>query len=273
MKTKTLLITGLLVTALLLTPGCAGHPAGWTNPRELSDIEKERVTDAALDTPEIRAQLEKNPIYKTSLEWIAIVWNGSRSAEQRILDYDWGNDPNFALVTKSSVYYALVLFNFGEPPNWQVYIAVNPDTGTAFMVMENPFRTGPLSPSTNTSKPTSNLTPQAQQPIEIISVLGPLQPIVPAGPIVEITLKNVGAEPVVSLVANLVLSRAFSFEFDVIASNPLLPEKTISVKRTLIGGGFSDGIPCLWRLMELCKADLNSITRDRHTLPLAKTSR
>jgi hypothetical protein len=243
MKTKTLLITGLLVTALLLTPGCAGHPAGWTNPRELSDIEKEKVTAAALDTPEIRAQLEQSPVYKTSLRWIAIVWNGSRSTEQRILDYDWENDPNFALVAKSSVFYALVLFNFGEPPNWQVYIAVNPDTGRAFTVMENPFRTGPASLSTNTSTPAAILTPHDQQPIQIVSVLGSLQPINPGGPIVEITLKNVGAEPVVFLVANLVLSRAFSFEFDVAPSNALLPEKTTSAKRTLIGGGFSDSIP------------------------------
>jgi len=90
--------------------------------------------------------------------------------------------------------------------------------------------------------PTSTPTPQNQQPIEIISVLGPLQPINPGGPIVEITLKNVGAEPVVTLVANLVLSRAFAFNFDVTPSNPLLPDKTISTKLTLIGGGFSDSL-------------------------------
>lgn len=145
MKKQAPFMIGLLVSILLLITSCAGHPAGWTNPRELSDVEKAKVTAAALDTPEIRAQLEKNPVYKASLSWIAIVWNGSRASEWRILNYDWENDPNFALVTKSSVYYALELFNFGEPPNWQVYIAVNPDTGKAFTVMENPFRTGPAS--------------------------------------------------------------------------------------------------------------------------------
>ena len=90
--------------------------------------------------------------------------------------------------------------------------------------------------------PTSTPTPQNQQPIEIISALGPLQPINPGGPIVEITLKNVGVEPVVTLVANLLLSRAFEFNFDVTPSNPLLPDKTISTKLTLIGGGFSDSL-------------------------------
>jgi hypothetical protein len=112
--------------------------------------EKARVTAAALDTPEIRAQLKKEPVYKTNLSWIAIVWNGSQTSELRVLDYDWRNDPNFALVTRSSVFYALELFNFGEPANWQVYMAVNPDTGKAFVVMENPFRTGPTPPAAST---------------------------------------------------------------------------------------------------------------------------
>ena len=90
--------------------------------------------------------------------------------------------------------------------------------------------------------PTPTASPQNQQPIEIISVLGPLQPINPGGPIVEITLKNVAVEPVVSLTATLELSRSFNFDFDVTSSNPLLPDKSISAKLTLIGGGFSDSI-------------------------------
>jgi hypothetical protein len=85
-------------------------------------------------------------------------------------------------------------------------------------------------------------TPQNQQPIEIISVLGPLQPINPGGPIVEIILKNVAAEPVVSLAATLELSRSFDFNFNVTPSNPLLPNKSISATLTLIGGGFSDNL-------------------------------
>ena len=88
----------------------------------------------------------------------------------------------------------------------------------------------------------TTITPTNQQPIEIISVLGPLQPINPGGPIVEITLRNVGAEPVVTLAATLELSRSFNFNFDVTSSNPLLPDKTISAKLTLIGGGFSDSL-------------------------------
>jgi hypothetical protein len=90
--------------------------------------------------------------------------------------------------------------------------------------------------STSAPAPTS----ENQQPIEIISVLGPQQPINPGGPIVEITLKNIAVQPVTSLAASLELSRSFQFDFDVTPANPLLPDKSTSAKLTLIGGGFSD---------------------------------
>jgi len=80
---------------------------------------------------------------------------------------------------------------------------------------------------------------QNQQPVEISSVLGPLPPINPAGAIVEITLKNVSAEPIISLTANLEANGSFEFVFDVTPSNPLLPNKSTSSRLTLIGGGFN----------------------------------
>jgi hypothetical protein len=87
-------------------------------------------------------------------------------------------------------------------------------------------------------------SPQNQQPIEIVSVLGPLQPInPPGGPIVEITLKNVAVEAVISLTGTLEAGRSFDFIFNVTPSNPLLPDQTISQKFTLIGGGFGENLP------------------------------
>jgi len=88
----------------------------------------------------------------------------------------------------------------------------------------------------------------SQQPIEVVSVLGPIPPFNPGGPVVEITLKNVSSEPVVSLKASLGIVRAgpsstpFTFNFEVTPSNPLLHDKTIGTKLTLIGGGFSDNV-------------------------------
>jgi hypothetical protein len=94
--------------------------------------------------------------------------------------------------------------------------------------------------------PASSAT--GQQPVEVVSVLGPIPPFNPGGPVVEITMKNVSSEPVVSLKASLGITRAgpsnkpFTFNFEVSSSNPLLPGKTISTKLTLIGGGFSDNV-------------------------------
>jgi len=78
---------------------------------------------------------------------------------------------------------------------------------------------------------------QDQEPIEIVSVLGPLPPFNPGGAAVKITLKNVGVEPVISLTATLEVSESFDFIFDVTPSNPLQPNRSTSTTLTLIGGG------------------------------------
>ena len=85
---------------------------------------------------------------------------------------------------------------------------------------------------------------QEQEPIEIVSVLGPIPPFTPGGPAVKITLKNVGVEPVVSLTATLEVSSAsglpFVFTFDdVTSSHPLQPNRSTSDTSGLIGGGFA----------------------------------
>jgi hypothetical protein len=85
---------------------------------------------------------------------------------------------------------------------------------------------------------------QDQEPIEIVSVLGPVGPVNLGGPGVEITLKNVGVEPVISLTAILEVSSAsglpFVFPFDDVTSlHPLQPNRSISDTSGLIGGGFA----------------------------------
>jgi len=81
---------------------------------------------------------------------------------------------------------------------------------------------------------------QNWEPIEIVSVLGPVPPFTPGGPTVEITLKNVSVVPVISLTATLELSESFDFTFDDVSpSNPLQPNRSTSAELILIGGGFS----------------------------------
>jgi hypothetical protein len=76
---------------------------------------------------------------------------------------------------------------------------------------------------------------QNQEPIEIVSVLGPFPPFNPGGPNVQITLKNVGIEPVISLAATLELSESFDFTFNVTPAHPLQPDKSTSDTLTIIG--------------------------------------
>ncbi len=82
---------------------------------------------------------------------------------------------------------------------------------------------------------------RSQNPaVEIISVTGPIPPFTPGGPAVEITLKNVSAEPVTGLTATLVAGRSFDFNFEVAPSSPLMPNGSLSSKINMIGGGFDD---------------------------------
>ena len=53
-----------------------------------------------------------------------------------------------------------------------------------------------------------------QQPVEVVSAVGPLEPINPGGPVVEITLSNISDDPVISLTANLEQDNPFEYTFD-----------------------------------------------------------
>ena len=132
--------------------------------RWLTEDEKNRVIEIALHTPEAeRAREGYGPQYTASLGWVAIVWDkGGEYSEWRSFDYDIvetgvprgtvevtpeGSTEKIVVagVPESAEFYAWVVINFGEPPEWQVYVAVNPDTGKVALVEENPFRTCPYS--------------------------------------------------------------------------------------------------------------------------------
>jgi hypothetical protein len=91
-----------------------------------------------------------------------------------------------------------------------------------------------------TTLPTTTTAPTGMpqfRPIEVVSVTGPLPPINPGGPTVQITLKNVGQEPVVQLTVVFQMQKSYDFNFDVTASAPLTNGQSISSKQTLIGPG------------------------------------
>ena len=100
-----------------------------------------------------------------------------------------------------------------------------------------------ISACTSVSTPTASQTqtPSAtNQPVEVVSVTGPIPPYNPGGPVVEITLKNMSSEAITSLATSLTLNRDFNFAYDVTLAKPLLPGSSISTSLTLINGGFSD---------------------------------
>jgi hypothetical protein len=80
----------------------------------------------------------------------------------------------------------------------------------------------------------------AEPPVEIVSVTGPMPPINPGGPIIEIVLKNISTEPVVELSARMETAMAFTCNCDIAADNPLPPGESTIARITMISGGFSD---------------------------------
>jgi hypothetical protein len=103
----------------------------------------------------------------------------------------------------------------------------------------------PAGPSTTfPPSPTATLPP-GQEPVRVISVTGPWEPVNPGGPNVDIVLENGSAENVIFLEATLDLditasTNPYLFHFDVSSSRPLAPGASVNATQTLIGGGFSD---------------------------------
>jgi heat shock protein HslJ len=137
-------MVSLLVILILLISGCAGHPEGLKNPRELTDIEKDRVVEIALNTPEALRQLETENKYKTTeIDWLAIAWSNSQWSAYSHIDSEWETDPNLELVPESAAFYPVVSIRFGEPEQWIVQVAVDLDTEKVALVQQYPAKKGP----------------------------------------------------------------------------------------------------------------------------------
>ncbi|GEM_PF-1544598 len=70
-----------------------------------------------------------------------------------------------------------------------------------------------------------------------------IPPFTPGGPIIQLTLENVGAKPITNIKAVLELDNNYTFDFtNVASSSPLIPGSYASNATMLIGGGFESGI-------------------------------
>jgi hypothetical protein len=128
------------------TPSEESHPAGMKSLRPLTNDERARIIDTALFNTKAAKYLNEYNHYEIDVSWIAIVWEDSEPVEWRGIKSDWENDPNLGLVSGEAEFYSRVVINFGEPLQWQVMTAINPETGKVALAEENPFRTGPEPP-------------------------------------------------------------------------------------------------------------------------------
>lgn len=133
---------GIVLFGELLT-GCSKPPAGWESPRWLTQAEKEKVIEVALETDEAKEWLEKGKTYTTNFTWMAILWRNSEFSAFYAIRYEWNDDYNINNVPQEAVWYPGVLINFGEPEEWQVTAAVDLESEEAVYVIQNPYRTGP----------------------------------------------------------------------------------------------------------------------------------
>lgn len=111
--------------------------------RNLTEEEKSRATQIALNTSEAQTQLEQGITYKSDLNWVAIVWQFSRASEIHAFDYDEWETGIPSNIPRSAVIYSRVSLTFGEPERLLVEVAVDLATGKAVFVQSFPLKSLP----------------------------------------------------------------------------------------------------------------------------------
>jgi len=131
---KWLFVTVSLLVVALLMGGC-GQPTGIKSPRELTEEEKARVVEIALNTPQVSGWLEDEGEYQIAgLGWYAI-----DDGTWWCFDYEGiETDPNRQLVPESAKWYPGVTIAVGEEWITQAQVAVDLEAEKAVLV-EGPY--------------------------------------------------------------------------------------------------------------------------------------
>ena len=109
----------------------APRPAELTrNLRWLTEEEKARVIEIAMNTPEAKEAIERYGVYRTGLGWVAIKQNKSGGKSISTFDY-WmvENVPEY--IAEDAKFYSQAEIYFGEPEQLLMRIAVDLDTEKA----------------------------------------------------------------------------------------------------------------------------------------------
>lgn len=96
--------------------------------RWLTEEEKAKVIEIAMNTAEAKEAGERYSIYKIGLRWVAIMKNESGGLSLWGFDYEMvDNIPEN--IPKEAAFYSQAEILFGEPEQVLLRVAVNPDTG------------------------------------------------------------------------------------------------------------------------------------------------
>jgi hypothetical protein len=128
MKKRLLLAVGLLTTLALLFVGCSMHAKGLSDLRLLTDAEKENVIEIALNTSAAVAASQTYDVYTTELRWVGIYWFKGRAVLWE-MPYSTAESGLPEDASEEFQYYSQVVIDFGDPPQEEIRVAVNPDTG------------------------------------------------------------------------------------------------------------------------------------------------
>lgn len=128
MKKGLWLVAGLLVIATLLVGGC-GQPKGI---KPLTDEERDRFIEIALNTAEALRYLENESKYEIEVRWVALGWEDSKAVEWHPLDYEEiadGNLPSDVLYLSQTVtIHPEVYIRVGESVRMFISVAFDRDT-------------------------------------------------------------------------------------------------------------------------------------------------
>jgi CBS domain-containing protein len=133
MKKWLFVAVSLLVVALLM--GGCGQSTGVKSPRELTEEERARVVEIALNTPQVSGWLEDEGEYQIAgLDWYAIDDGTWWCFEYEGIE----TDPNRQFVPESARWYPGVTIAVGEEWITQAQVAVDLETERAVLV-EGPY--------------------------------------------------------------------------------------------------------------------------------------
>lgn len=127
MKKRLWLVASLLLIMALLVGGCASKAI-----KPLTNTEKDRFIEIALNTPEALRYLENESKYEIEVRWVALGWEDSKATEWHPLDYEEiadGNLPSDRLYLSQTVtIHPEVYIRVGEPVRMFISVAFDRDT-------------------------------------------------------------------------------------------------------------------------------------------------